>query len=174
MWHWAVLLHLTSDQDLQLRHGPYKQHKLCIHYYYISLQRELAQWNKHNSLNLESAGSLSHPDMNPCGRWKVNSDSSKYKYCTNWNITLSDRLLHTQTLSIVSTAVWICYIIHLIMWMAYRQMAHEFRKWQYVLLPCLPTQRKMTLDTWPQSQWEFRTFLLQIKMAYRNSQFLTV
>ena len=41
--HCAFLLHLTSDQDLQLRHGPYKQHKLCIHYYCINVHRELAQ-----------------------------------------------------------------------------------------------------------------------------------
>lgn len=45
MWHCAVLLHLTSNQYVQLRHGPYKQHKLCIHYYFycINLHRELAQ-----------------------------------------------------------------------------------------------------------------------------------
>jgi hypothetical protein len=34
-----------------------------------------------------------------------------YKYCTN---TDTDRLLHTQTLSTVSIAVWICYSIQLI------------------------------------------------------------
>jgi hypothetical protein len=32
----------------------------------------------------------------------------------------------------------------------------------------------MTMDARPQSQWEFHAFLLQIKMAYKNSHFLSV
>jgi len=35
-------------------------------------------------------------------------------------------------------------------------------------------QRKMTVDARPQSQWEFQAFLLPIKMAYKNSHFLSV
>ena len=116
MRHCAILLHLTSNQDLQLRHGPYKQHKLCIRYYYcINLHKELAQSNKHNSL----LGHCQTQIWTPVGGEKETRIVRITNIVQTQNMTLFDRLLHTQTLSTVSTAVWICYIIHLVMWMAY-------------------------------------------------------